>query len=321
MPALFEVKKLTKTFQDNGSLIRAVDDVSFSVESGEVVGLLGLNGAGKTTTLKMITGLVVPDKGELFFEGISLDNTDLIKYKQNVYVLLEGNRNLWWKLTVNENIKFISNMLWQNYDSIKEIADYYLRQLNLYTKKDSLVSDLSRGMQQKLNIILAILSPSKLVLMDEPTLGMDVESRQEAIGFIKEAIAKYNNKAFVVTSHDLDFIGKIANKVMIMKNGKIVANAPMDQLAPMFVYGDYCMKIESNQNFLEQLTKLRQRFNLNRIKQEANIIEFDFFMKSGIVFYELVEELKQLGVKVISFGQQTPDFEEMFLHIVRGKTS
>ena len=318
MPALLEVKRLTKKFQDNGKVITAVDEVSFSINYGNVTGFLGLNGAGKTTTLKMITGLVAPDSGEMFFNGVPLADVTPANYRQNVYILLEGNRNLWWKLTVDENIRFVSNMLWQNYGGIKDMADRYLRRLQLHSKKDSLVSDLSRGMQQKLCIILAALAPAKLVLMDEPTLGMDVESRQEAIGFIHDAVAEHDNKAFIVTSHDLDFIGQIANRVIIMKNGKIIANATMNQLAPMFAYGDYFVKVESAPEVLEQLPRLRQQYALNNITHNGNEIGFDFFMKNTTVFYELMDEFRQIGAKVTGFGPQIPDFEEMFLRIVQG---
>lgn len=319
MSALFEAKRLTKRFHDNGNVITAVDDVSFSVDCGDVTGFLGLNGAGKTTTLKMITGLVIPDSGEMFFNGVPFADIDPAVYRQNVYILLEGNRNLWWKLTVDENIRFVSNMLWQNYRGVKDLADHYLHRLHLHVKKNSLVANLSRGMQQKLCIILAAISPAKLVLMDEPTLGMDVESRQEAIEFIHDAVAEHGNKAFIITSHDLDFIGRIANKVIIMKGGKIIADAPMKQLAPMFAYGDYFMKVETTPDVVRALPMLQQRFALNNINQNKHEVGFDFFMKTPDVFYDLIGEFQRLGAKVTSFGPQTPDFEEMFLRIVRGR--
>src|SRR5690625_312391 len=180
----------------------AVDDVSFKVNRGEILGLLGPNGAGKTTTIKMICGLIIPDSG-----SITVNKLDNQKHRletlSNISAVLEGNRNLYWRLTVRENLEYFAGNRGQSRKEVTDAIDQLLEQFRLVDKEHELVNRLSRGMQQKLAIAVAMLADSDVILLDEPTLGLDIETGYEVRELLTE-IAEKHNRTIIISTHDMD---------------------------------------------------------------------------------------------------------------------
>ncbi|MCI2427563.1 ABC transporter ATP-binding protein, partial [Candidatus Acetothermia bacterium] len=180
------VKNLTKIYDGRrGKKTIAVDDISFSIRKNEVVGLLGPNGAGKTTTIKCICTLINPTKGT-----INVNGTDAVKNSrtvlQKVTAVLEGNRNIYWRLSVRENLEFFAGLQGIPARRVQNYIDQLIELFQLKEKEQTPARKLSRGMQQKLAVACALVKQTDILLLDEPTLGLDVEISHELRFALKE---------------------------------------------------------------------------------------------------------------------------------------
>jgi len=213
MEPILEVSRLTKTYK-NG---RGISDISFKIEKGDIFGLLGPNGSGKTTTMKIITGLSYADKGSVQILG-----KDIMEESSNEIGCLIEAPAIYEYLTAKENLKLAANY----YSGIKEPRiDDMLTQTGLIKYSNEKVKNFSLGMKQRLGLALALLSSPKLVILDEPTNGLDIEGTVE----IREIIIKQAKLGitFLVSSHIAHEIELMCNKVGIMKEGKLLSISSM----------------------------------------------------------------------------------------------
>jgi len=162
-----EVNNLVKKY----GKFTAVDNISFSVEEGSICAILGPNGSGKTTTIKSICNLLIPDDGK-----IKLFGKDNKKSIDKISAMFEGTRNLYWRLTPRENLRYFAGIRGLGGKNIEKLIDELLERFNLTDKRNVMVNNLSRGMQQKVAIAMTLVCNTDVVLLDEPTLGLDVES-------------------------------------------------------------------------------------------------------------------------------------------------
>ena len=238
------LNNVSKSYGSDKNSIKAVADVSFTVKSGEIFGLLGLNGAGKTSLIKMITGLMNPDQGDISVFGVEAGNTTA---QLALGAVLEGNRNLYWRMTALENIQYFGVLKGMSIKEASKSALVLLTQFGLIEKKNILVSNLSRGMQQKLAILISLVHSPQLLILDEPTLGLDVASVEMLKNIIK-SIAKEKNVAILLTSHDLSFVSKLASHFGIIKQGQLVKTGKMSQLDSYVENAGYEVELESPMN-------------------------------------------------------------------------
>lgn len=206
---MIEVRNLVK---DYGSVI-AVDDISFTAENGRISVLLGPNGAGKSTTIKSIAGLLNHD-GEILIDGFkntSIDAKKRFGYIPEVPIFYEN-------LTVEEHIKFIGKAY--KLDNYMEYADELLEKLNLSDKKKSVAKKLSKGMTQKLSMILGLMTKPDSIMMDEPMIGLDPQAIEEVLVIMKEL--KEKGTSILISTHIIDVINDIWDDAYIMNKGKIV---------------------------------------------------------------------------------------------------
>ncbi|ATW82289.1 ABC transporter ATP-binding protein [Heyndrickxia coagulans] len=146
--------------------------------------------------------------------------------------IMEGNRNLYWKLTVKENIEFFLALKGINYKTKKEQIETLIDEFELGSKRNELVQNLSRGMQQKLSILIALLEDSQIILLDEPTLGLDVSTLRDLEELIPK-IPSQMNKSLVITSHNMRFVEKVCNKILIIRKGQLIAEKTIDEFKNM----------------------------------------------------------------------------------------
>lgn len=224
MAALLTVDKLSKTYQATNK--KAVKDISFTIDHGDIVAFLGANGAGKTTTLKMILNLVSPDHGKVYFEGKEMTNSNLLLLK-NTGVLLEGSRNMFWSLSPIENFIYWGGQRGLSRKEAEHNGLQLLKKFGLLDKKDTTITSLSRGMQQIVGICCAMIAQPKLLILDEPTLGLDLKSAQIVINILKELSA--NDVGILITTHQLDFAQKVAKKILLINHGELVFSDNMKE--------------------------------------------------------------------------------------------
>ena len=199
--SIVSVRNVRKTYGSGEGAVTAVDDVSFDVQPGTVVGVLGPNGAGKTTLIKSMLGLVIPDEGDVTVDGIDVHAETREAYRR-MGAMLEGARNVYWRLTVRENLEFFASLAGHDPGSLRDRHEELLEQLGLADKADATVNDLSRGMKGKVSLAAALARDAPVAFLDEPTLGLDVESSIELRRELRR-LAEQESMTIVLSSHDM----------------------------------------------------------------------------------------------------------------------
>jgi ABC-2 type transport system ATP-binding protein len=218
-----EIKNLTKIYGN----IKAVDQVSYDICEGEVFGLLGPNGCGKTTTILMLLGLITPTSGTAIVNGADIIK-DPIGARRSVG-LLTDNVGLYENLTSRQNLSFFAELSDLSSDASSNRINELLKLVGLTDKKEVKVSTMSRGMKQRLGIAQSLVRDPKILVFDEPTLGIDPEGTKELRGIIK-MLSKERGKTIIFTSHLLTEVNRLCDRVGIMKTGKIIAIGTIPEL-------------------------------------------------------------------------------------------
>jgi ABC-2 type transport system ATP-binding protein len=314
---VLRVKNLRKVYHSHrrGDVV-AVDDVSFSVYKNEVVGLLGPNGAGKTTIIKSICTILLPTSGEIWVDGVdALRNPRAALEK--VTAVLEGNRNVYWRLTVRDNLEFFAGLQGQSLRSVRAYIDELIELFNLTEKVNEQARALSRGMQQKLAVACALVKRTPILLLDEPTLGLDVETSYE-LRWILKRMAEQGERTILLSSHDMNVVQDICERVIIINHGRIVADDRIENLQKLFTASAYRFEIEGHLS-PQQQQKLTKQFDIIKISTDGSrtIIEAELLDSQKV--YEIIDVLRENGCQLESVGKQYPDLEEIFLRIVKGE--
>lgn len=220
---ILRVENLVKTYKNGNTTINAVDNVSFSVEKGDFVAIVGASGSGKSTLLHLLGGVDRPTSGKVFIDNVdiySMNNDALAIFRRRQVGLIYQFYNLIPILNVEENIVLPCKLDGKNVskDRLNEIID----NLGLSTRRKHLPNELSGGQQQRVSIGRAIINNPALVLADEPTGNLDSKASDEIVALLKESNKKYNQTIIVIT-HDPD-IASVANRVITIEDGKIVSD-------------------------------------------------------------------------------------------------
>ncbi len=301
-----EVNNLTKHY----GKVKAVDGISFAVEKGSICGILGPNGSGKTTTIKSICNLIIPDNGDIKIFGE--DNKNSTKHISAVF---EGNRNLYWRLTPKENLRYFAGIRGLGGKNIEKNIDELLEKFNLSQKKNVMVNNLSRGMQQKIAIAMTLICDTEVILLDEPTLGLDVQSYLDIKNVLKD-IALTMDKTILLSTHNMDLVQDVCNNVVILNEGKIVAKDSVEALMDMFESMTYEIILVENlenedKSYLSDLN-YDFYFDNNGSKIEIDILEFK-------EIYDIIEILKDKGIYIKEIKQKDNNFERIYLNITNGE--
>jgi len=313
---VLEVRELTKVYRGRrGEDVLAVDHISFSVNKNEVVGLLGPNGAGKTTTIKCLATLIEPTSGEIWLDGVDALQ-DRKRALGRIAAVLEGNRNIYWRLTPRENLEFFAGLQGLPVRKVRGYIDELLELFDLKEKQRTPARKLSRGMQQKLAVACALVKQTEVLLLDEPTLGLDVETSYELRHLLRQ-LAEQGERTILLSSHDMNVVQDICERAIIINEGRIVTDDRIDNLLKLFQASAYRFEIEG-QLAPEQEARLKERFPLLRISTTDHRTYIDADLRDSIEFYEIVDILKNGWTKIESIDHKEPNLEEIFLRIVKG---
>lgn len=220
---ILKVENLVKTYKNGGQVIKAVDNLSFSVDKGDFVAIVGASGSGKSTLLHLLGGVDRPSSGKVFIDGIDIygmNNDALAIFRRRQVGLIYQFYNLIPILNVEENITL--PLLLDKKEVDKNYLNEVLDTLNLSNRRKHLPNELSGGQQQRVSIGRAIINNPALVLADEPTGNLDSKASDEIIALLKKSNQKYNQTIIVIT-HDLDIAAE-ANRVITIEDGKIISD-------------------------------------------------------------------------------------------------
>lgn len=306
------VSGLKKRFGDGDTAVTAVDDVSFRVEAGSVVGLLGPNGAGKTTTIKSMLGLVTPDEGTVEVFGADIHEHPH-RANDRIGAIMEGARNTYWRLTVRENLSFFAGLGGEDPANVRERHEELLELIGLDEKSDTPVNELSRGMKQKVSIASTLARDVDIVFMDEPTLGLDVEASRELRSELRR-LADTEDLTVVLTSHDMDVIEAVCDRVLILQNGSITIDDEVGVLLDFLGVKQYRVTVALP--FNDALRHEIERSFDVEIHEDGGCLHIDLTVTEVDTVYELLTRIKSEGESVTDLQSIDPDLEDVFLRLV-----
>lgn len=220
---MVEVIGITKQFKK----VKAVDGVSFNVNNGEIVGLLGENGAGKTTTLRMLATMLKISEGKAIINGYDASK-EPYKVRGEIGILFGGDVGLYDRLTARENMMYFAKLNGMSDEEAKTSIANLSNQLEMQDYMDKRVGKFSRGMKQKVSIARSIVHNPSVVLFDEPTTGLDVSAARIVQEFILNC--KKQNKAVVFSSHSMAEVEKLCDRVVIIHKGKLIEQGTIEEL-------------------------------------------------------------------------------------------
>jgi ABC-2 type transport system ATP-binding protein len=296
--------------------VHAVDAVDFVVKPGEIFGLLGPNGAGKTTTVKMISGLVRPSKGTVVVEGMDV-NRKRLQVLKKVGVVLEGTRTCIWPLTPMENLAYFGNLKAVRGSVLKKRARELLHFIGLEEKADIQVRRLSRGQKQKLAICIALIADPSVLLLDEPTTGLDVQSSRGIKDKLRE-MAREQGKSVLVTTHDMHVAQELCDRIGIIDKGKLVTCKPTDELLSLFSEQTYEFRLDRlpEDGLLANVPGVMAMETVNGDDGPTCVIDIDPNPEArSQALYAIIELLKQGGYTLRGIHQRQTTLESVFLRM------
>ncbi|GBE55630.1 MAG TPA: heme ABC exporter ATP-binding protein CcmA [Euryarchaeota archaeon] len=212
-----ELRDITKSY----GWLEVLKNISLQIDQKECFALLGPNGAGKTTLIKVISTLIRPDDGNVFINGV--DATEEPSKVKHMFGLVSHHSYLYEELTARENLEFYADI----YDTGKERIDSLLREVNLINRDDSLVSTFSRGMSQRLSIARALLHDPEILILDEPTTGLDMNSKRWFFRMIKQK--NNEGKTIILTTHSIEEAALLCSRAGIIMQGRLISIKNMDE--------------------------------------------------------------------------------------------
>ncbi|MBN2327690.1 MAG: ABC transporter ATP-binding protein [Candidatus Omnitrophica bacterium] len=298
------VEELKKSYGE----LRAVDGISFEVLEGELFGFLGPNGAGKTTTLSMISGLLKPDGGRVMINDIDVWQTP--KAAKRILGLVPQDVALYEELTARENLRFWGGLYHLSSSELKSNIEKWLDRVGLTDRANDAVSKYSGGMKRRLNLAAGMIHNPQIVLLDEPTVGIDPQARNNILEIIRE-IAR-EGVTILFTTHHLEEAETLCNRIAIMDHGKILQTGTVDELAQVVGDGDLVNLHGSFSPaaFKSALTGL----SINFINIADGSAKFSL-AQNGANISVVIQKLSEAGISIEDLSMEKPSLESVFLKL------
>ena len=310
---LIEAKNLKKSFGD----FVAVDNINLTVERGEVVGFLGPNGAGKSTTMKMLTGFLEPDGGEIFIEGINLKSKPL-EAKKSIGYLPEGAPS-YSDMEVSEFLSFVGKMRGLNNNgSLNTRLSDMAEQINLKEVWHKPIETLSKGFKRRVGIAQALIHDPDILILDEPTDGLDPNQKYEMRDLIKKIST---NKAIVISTHILEEVEAVCSRTVIIANGQLLANETPDNLGKQFNKKNmFSLKVANKLNNT-QIKNIKSSLDYKKVTvKNLNITDTLILIedeKENINLNKIMTQLKKYKLDINEANFVKPSLDDIFRKITQ----
>lgn len=293
---MLKVEKVTKFY----GTLKAVDNLSFEVNNGEIFGLLGLNGAGKTTTFRMIMGLIDDYSGNITLDGekINYNITDKIGF-------LTEERSLLTKMTVYDQVMFYGILKGMKENSIKEKLDYWLKRFDIIEYKNKKIKELSKGNQQKIQFICSIIHEPKLLILDEPFSGLDPIN----VELFKNIILEYKNKgtSIIFSSHRMEHVEMFCEKLVVLVKGKSVLSGYLKEIKDEYKKKNIIVSGDIDKTKIKKLDGV--------IGIEKNKDEYIIKIKNNSYVTKLFKEISKYD-NITKFVVEDASLNEIFIEKV-----
>lgn len=303
-PAI-QVKNLDKRFEN----IHAVNHISFDVQQGEIFSLLGPNGAGKSTAISMISGLLPPDEGDAFIHGHSVTQNGAAAKACTGVVPQEI--ALYDDLTARENLEFWGKMYGLRGQELSRRVDEVLEMIGLAERQKDRIEKYSGGMKRRVNIGVALLHKPAVIIMDEPTVGIDPQSRRHILDGVKELQAE--GASILYTTHYLEEAQELSDHIAIMDKGEIIASGTHDELVRLVGRQDR-INLQLSAPSEQVLAQWREIPGATQAAAENGVVTV-LADDSNVVLPRLFDVANENGVRITAVDIQEPNLESVFLHL------
>ncbi|WP_181899208.1 ABC transporter ATP-binding protein [Lachnotalea glycerini] len=281
--------------------LKAVDNISFNINKGDVVAFIGPNGAGKSTTIKMLTGLLEPTSGEISINGFNLQK-EKNKYLKNIGVVFGQRTQLWWELPVMDSFNLLKDIYEVDEQEFKDRMKWYNEIVNINKLLDIPVKNLSLGQRMLCEILASFLHKPSIIFLDEPTIGLDVSIKNKIRKFIT-VINKTYKTTIVITTHDSGDIEKLANKVILINKGSIAYDG---------TFLDF-MKMYGNKKIIQIKPTFKLSNGLEEIKKMlSSFRNIDIYVESDWIIIKLDQNSDNIS-KIISILQLNKTFDDIII--------
>ena len=309
MENLLEVKKLSKTYK-NGR--KALDNLNFHVTKGEILGFLGPNGAGKSTTINILSTLLRSDEGEIIFFN---DENLSIKDVKKQLGIVPQELAIYEDITAAQNVKFFASLYGVKKSEINENVENALKKVGLEDRKDDKPSTFSGGMKRRLNIACAIAHNPKLIIFDEPTVGIDPQSRNHILDSIKKL--RDEGATIIYTTHYMEEVQQICDRVIIMDGGAVLLNGSLDDILEYYSNSNYQIRVDKKLS-PTVLDEIRELTNVEELSQ-TDEFEIIFSMcEDSMSINSVLEVLIKFNLNITSITMVKRNLEDVFL-LLTGK--
>lgn len=302
---VIEAQNLTKKFGD----FLAVDNLNLKIKKGEVFGFLGPNGAGKTTSISMMVGLLRPSSGKVLINGKEVEKID-----KGTIGICPQELVLWENLTCYESLKLIGDMYEIPKDELNRRIEQLLKDLFLTDKANTLVSNLSGGMKRRLNLALAVIHEPEIVLLDEPSEGLDPQSRRVLWNYIR-SLRDVEGKTVILTTHLMDEADRLSDRVAIIDHGQLLKLDTPKNLKKEIGEGDIVEMTLSNKNnngeVIKHLESLEDIISVVELDGKINLRAFDAVGKLP----KIIGALEESNVSIDDLAIRQNTLEDVFIDL------
>ncbi|HEX2836434.1 MAG TPA: ATP-binding cassette domain-containing protein [Thermoanaerobaculia bacterium] len=300
MSEILAVREIRKTF----GAVRAVDGVSFTVRRGAITGLLGRNGAGKTTTIRMITGIFLPDSGQIEWRG----GDNAAEFRDRIGYLPEE-RGLYKQMKLVELLLFLAEIKGYKPASVRSKIDYWLERFELTDKRNAKVEELSKGNQQKVQLIGTLLHDPELIILDEPQSGLDPVNMVLVRNLLQDL--RKEGKTILLSTHMMGEAEKMADEIILIHRGKVVLDGTIDEVRTKFGKNTLHIDFDGDGSFLDTLPGVRKATILSNSAELALDENVDT---------QLLLQQSMARVRIRRFEVAAPSLEEIFIEQVGDDT-
>ena len=311
---MITVKNICKKY---GSFV-AVDNISFEINDGEIIGLLGPNGAGKSTTMNMLTGFIEPTSGEILINGFNISKKSK-KAKANIGYMPE-NVPLYKDLTVKEFINYMAELKYVKGKDKKNMVSDIMAKTNLTDVQNKLIKNLSRGYKQRVSMAGALVGSPKILILDEPTVGLDPKQITEIRDLIK-SLAK--DHTIIISSHILSEISQMCEKVIILNKGKLIAIDTPENLENKVSKNNVILvTVEDSENKIKNVVKeIPEITEIKLIKKnDDNTIQYSLTAKENSDIRKIVfEKFAKEGITIFELKKSETTLEDAFIDLIEDK--
>lgn len=307
---IYCVDKLTKSFGEH----TALSNLSIEITEPGIYGILGPNGAGKSTFIKLMLKILTPNSGKIYYNGVNIENCGN-SYFKDIGAVLEGNRNLYWFMSARENMRYYGRLMGMTDYAIKNRTEELLSVMELRGHENKKVGYCSRGMQQKVAIMAALIHSPKILFLDEPTLGLDITTKASVISEIQK-MADQGTTVFL-TTHQIDVLERLTDRLVILEKGVSTYQGSIDSLI-------YSQKTQQNAEFILEFSDEAKGILASvippetiKVDEEKSQLHIKISNSDELFQDSFIRICIENNLKILAITPETPTLEDVLIRFWR----